>query len=102
MPARISRDAFSLQWSGSAGDRMIIVANLYNSAQTAVEQTVTCVASDDRSFTIPASSWSGFPTGRLIMLFMIRAVEQGGTLDFNNAESRVLGEYINVGLLETQ
>jgi hypothetical protein len=101
-PARVSRSSFNLQWSGSAGDRMIIMALMYNAAATAIEQSVYCVATDDGSFTIPSSVWSGFSSGRYIQIVMKRAVEQGGTLDFNNAESRVLGEYVNIGLLETQ
>ncbi len=101
-PSRVSRSSFNINWSGSGGDAVIIMAFMYNSAAKAIDQSVYCVANDDGSFTIPSSAWSGFSSGRYIQLVVKRMVEQGGVVTYNNSESRVVGSYANVGLLQSQ
>jgi hypothetical protein len=101
-PARVSRSSFTINWSGSGGDKVIVMAHMYNAGGTAIDQSVYCVVNDDGSFTIPSSAWSGFSSGRYIQVVVKRMVEQGGTLSYNNAESRVVGSYTNVGLVMSQ
>ena len=101
-PARVSRSSFNLSWTGSGGDAVVIMAYMYNAAGTAIDQSVYCVANDDGNFTIPSSAWSGFSSGRWIQVVVKRMVEQGGTLSYNNSESRVVGSYANVGLVQSQ
>jgi len=101
-PARVSRSSFDVRWSGSGGDVVLIMAHMYNSAGTAIDQSVYCVANDDGAFTIPSSAWSGFSSGRWIQLVVKRMVEQGGTVGYNGSESRVVGSYANVGLVQSQ
>ncbi len=101
-PARVSRDSFTIRWSGSGGDAVVIMAFMYNSAGTSIEQTVYCVASDDGTFTIPSTAWSGFSSGRYIQLAIQRMTEDGGTVGYNNSESRVVGAYTLVGLVQSQ
>ncbi len=101
-PARVSRSSFNIRWSGSGGDATIIMAHMYNAAGTAIDQSVYCVVNDDGDFTIPSSAWSGFSSGRYIQVVVKRMVEQGGTVTYNNSESRVVGSYANVGLVMSQ
>jgi len=98
-PYTIARNNFSLQWSGSGGDRMLIIGLMMNAGGTAVDDVAYCVASDDGSFTVPPAAWSSWTSGRMIQLVMVRATEQGGTVPYDDSESRVLGEYVNVALL---
>ena len=100
--ARVSRSSFNITWSGSGGDAVIIMAQMYNSAGSAIDQSVYCVANDDGNFTIPSSAWSGFSSGRYIQVMVQRMVEDGGTVEFNNSESRVVGSYANIGLVQSQ
>jgi hypothetical protein len=101
-PARVSRNSFTLRWSGSGGDKVVIMALMYNAAGDAIEQEVTCVVADDGEFTIPSTSWSGFTSGRYIQVVVQRMLEDGGLVEYNNSESRVVGSYANVGLVQAQ
>ena len=101
-PARVSRSSFNLSWSGSGGDAVVIQALMYNSAGTALDQGVYCVANDDGNFTIPSSAWPDFSSGRWIQVAVKRMVEQGGTVTYNNSESRVVGSFTNIGLVQSQ
>ncbi len=101
-PERVSRSSFNIRWSGSGGDRMLIMAFMYNAAGNAVEQSIYCVANDDGSFQIPSSAWSGYSSGRYVMLALQRMKEGGGTIEYNNSESRVVGSYTIIGLVQTQ
>ncbi len=101
-PARVNRNSFELRWSGSGGDKVIIMAFLYNSAGSAIDQEVYCVVEDDGSFTIPSSAWSGFDSNRYIQVIVMRMLESGGTIDYNLSESRVVGAHANIGLVMSQ
>ncbi|MFH1462808.1 MAG: IPT/TIG domain-containing protein [Pseudomonadota bacterium] len=100
-PATVSRSAFAVQWSGNGGDRMLLQAVLLNAASTAVDETVTCVLTDDGAFTIPSTAWPSFPTGRHVMLHLTRLTEYGATLEHNGADNRVVGGYQVIGLVQT-
>ncbi|MFH1467345.1 MAG: IPT/TIG domain-containing protein [Pseudomonadota bacterium] len=102
VPATVSRNSFNLQWTGSGGDRMLIQGLMLNAARTGVDGWAQCVVTDDGSFTIPPTAWTSWTSGRYIQLNMVRASEQGGTIEYDNSESRVLGEYVNIALLQAQ
>ena len=91
--AQLSRSQLSFRWSGgSTADRVLIELYLF-SATGSIEQTVTCVVSDDGSFTVPESAWTGYPSGRQVTVLLSRMEEGSSTLDFNNSQARVVASY---------
>jgi len=98
----VSRSSLQVRWSGSGGDAMLIGAQLYNADTTVIEQEVYCLANDDGSFTIPSTEWSGFPSDRVMVMSVRRIVESGGSVEFNDSQSRVVGSYTINGVAITQ
>jgi hypothetical protein len=100
-PPSIGRN-FTVNWSGATADRMVLILERMDSSQNSLE-TVTCVARNDGSFSVPASAWSGWQAGGIVFIFVGALNEGGGgTLPFNNAESRVSSTYFLAGGAWTQ
>jgi hypothetical protein len=92
--AELTRSQLDFRWSGgSSADRVLIELYLWNSAGDGFDQTVTCVVSDDGSFAVPESTWTGYPTGRQITVLLARLEEGSSTLDYNNSQARVVASY---------
>jgi hypothetical protein len=91
--AQLSRSQLSFRWSGgSTADRVLIELYLF-SATGSIEQTVTCVVTDDGTFTVPESAWTGYPSGRQVTVLLSRMEEGSSTMDYNNSQARVVASY---------
>lgn len=95
----VSQSSLSFTWSTStSGQRVLLYLAMMNSSGTTLDE-IYCVASDDGSFTVPSSAWSG-PWVRSSFMWIQagRVIENGGTLPYNNGETRIAGVYWNIGL----
>lgn len=100
-PPTIGR-SFSITWQNATADRMVIILDRMDANQNSLE-TVTCVARNDGSFNVPSSAWSGWQAGGIVFIFVGALNEGGGgTIPFNNAESRVSSTYFLAGGAWTQ
>jgi hypothetical protein len=99
----LTRTNLSVAWSGGTrGDAVLIVLSRYNADQTAIDEQVSCAATDDGSFTIPSSAWNSWANNRVVAISIGRAVKDTGTVPYNNAESQMVGVYWIVGGAITQ
>jgi hypothetical protein len=100
-PPTVGR-SFAVTWSGATADRMVLILERLDANQNSLE-TLTCVARNDGSFSIPASAWSGWQAGGIVLI-LVGALNEGGggTIPFNNAESRVSSTYFLAGGAWTQ
>ena len=100
----LSRNNLRFNWSGgSGGDYAVVILELRNSDQSAVVETVTCVWPNTGSATVPSSAWTSWASGRVVaIVFGVMAVNDGGTLDVNNANVEVAGTYFVYGGGQTQ
>lgn len=89
-PPQITRSQ-NVQWTGSGGDYVIIQFLRLNSAATAIDESVMCVAKDDGAFPVTSSAWSSWPTGRQVNVYVGRVYTGTGTIPYNNAASGVVG-----------
>ena len=87
----------TVSWSTSGADAVWIEFALLNSTATAIQQSVICIASDDGSFTIPASAWTSWPTDRQVNVTVSKVVESGTVMPHNNSEARVSTFYTIFG-----
>ena len=94
-PPNISRSQ-TVRWSNANADWMLIYIAVMNSAGTAFESIVQCIAADDGEFTVNGNLLSSWPTNRQVNLYVAAVKEQGGNLPHNNAESRIVGSYFLV------
>ena len=99
---RISQN-FSLAWSGGgATDGVLLSLQLMNAAGTAVDEEVSCSLRDDGSFNLPTGSFQNWIAGRQLNIFVSRFYVAGGTIDFNNADTAIIGEYMVYGAVFTK
>lgn len=99
-PPYISQNSFNIEWTGSGGDYMLAV--LYRFNGSSIVEVVTCVMNDDGAFKVPSSVWNGWTTGQQMTILVARATESSATLDHNNSNSGVVGEYWIFGAAFTQ
>jgi hypothetical protein len=100
--AMLGRSELNFRWSGgSYGDKVIIELYLYTSTG-GLDQSVTCVVSDDGNFTVPESAWTGYPSDRQVTVAISRWNEGDAIIDFNNSEARVVASYGLVGAFFTR
>lgn len=95
----VSQSSLNFTWSTTgSGQRVMLYLAMMNSSGTTLDE-IWCVATDDGSFTVPSSAWSTTWTSRSFMWIQVgRAVEDAGTLPYNNGETRIAGIYWNVGI----
>jgi hypothetical protein len=93
--------SFAITWSGAQADRMVIIMERVDATYTS-QEVVTCVARNDGSFNVPSSAWNGWQAGGIVFIFVGALNEGGGTIPFNNAESRVSSTYFMAGAARTQ
>lgn len=94
---------FSVAWSGgSAGDGVLLTLQMMNSAGTTVEESVTCALRDDGAFNVPGGTFKGWAANRQLNIFVSRYKLAQATIDFNNAGTAVMGEYVVYGAAFTK
>ena len=86
-----------IQWSAGSSDMVLIELGLLDALGVETEQRVSCIVPDTGSFTVPASAWVSWPTGRQVNLMVSKLKESTGTIEFNNSESRMSGVYTIYG-----
>ncbi len=87
-PPNISRGQ-TITWSGSGGEAVWIILSKLNASSTAVDQQLYCLAQDDGSFTVPASSWASWQTGRQVNALIGRVTESNARIWYNESEARI-------------
>jgi hypothetical protein len=87
----------SFTWASGGADMVMIEMFRLNADATAVDETVQCIVWDDGNFTVPASAWPSWPTGRQINVYVSKMKESSATLSYNNSESRMTGFYSVMG-----
>ena len=87
----------TVSWDAGGADVVWIEFSLLNATADAVAQSVVCIATDDGSFTIPASAWSAWPSDRQVNVAVSKVVESGATFAHNNSSSRVAAFYTVFG-----
>lgn len=83
----------TVTWDAGGADVVWIEMARVNSLGTAIEEGIICIVSDSGSFTVPASAWASWPTGRQVNLVVTKARVSRALLPHNNSESRVSGMY---------
>jgi hypothetical protein len=81
---------------------VLIALQRMDASGATVDETVTCWALDDGSFTVPASVWTGWATNRTLYVLVGREITSGATLPYDHSGSQVAGIYWNFGALLTQ
>jgi len=70
---RWSASSMSMSWAPSGvAEAMILDIIVYNPAGSTQVGEVMCVAADSGGLTVPASAWSGFPSGALLAVYFYR------------------------------
>lgn len=94
-PPNISRyQTFS--WSSVGADWVLIEMSVWNTAGTGYQQTVSCVARDDGSFTFDGSKFSSWPSSfeyRQVDVRVGYAYESTGTFPWDNSSINMTGLY---------
>jgi hypothetical protein len=81
---------------------MVLSLDLYDAADSAIVEAVTCVVQDDGAFTVPASVWTGWEPGRSLVVVLGRVQESVATLPYNNSTSGMVGIYQELGVAITE
>ena len=91
------------EWSGGEpADFVIIQFGFFNASQSAFQEQAWCIARDDGSFTIPASTWTTWAPDRLSNILVGRYRKSSAILPFNLAAVDMVGEYYLYGAANTQ
>lgn len=85
----INRSA-AFTWSGASGSVILVQLGLADSSSTSIIEWVTCVATNDGSFTVP-DLWTQWTTGRIIYIYIGDAVLPTGTVPLDGSSSGVMG-----------
>lgn len=88
----LSRSDLNFTWDVEGpGDWLTLELYLMDQLQIDVEETITCVMSDDGQFSVPTSVWSNYPTGRVVLVALSRWQLPDGVIPFNNSTSGMAG-----------
>ncbi len=99
----VSRSNFQISWGGgNKGDYMVAIIQLYDAAGANIAETVTCAFSDDGAFTVPSNIWSSWAAGRPVVVALNRIELSGAYIEYNNADSGMVGSYTVAGVALTQ
>lgn len=91
------------EWSGGEpADFVIIQFGFFNASQSGFQEQAWCIARDDGSFTIPASTWTTWVPDRLSNVLVGRYRKSTAILPFNLAAVDVVGEWYLYGAANTQ
>ncbi len=82
--------SFNLAWTGEAGDFVIVELGVVSSTGSGYDQAVACRLVDDGAFTVPSSTWSSWPTGRQLNIFVYRVVVGEGAVPWNGSTASVM------------
>ena len=85
--------AFSVQWSGSTADNIVLMLEHLTYPDYAPIDSVTCVVNNDGNFTVPGAIWSAWSTGEVVFIHVGALNEGTGSIDFNNSTARVASSY---------
>lgn len=85
---------FRVQWTGGkAGDAVLIAVSMFDREGGYVQETVTCAAIDDGSFTIPINAWQNWSSNRWLLVSVTRDIEGAQSLPFNGGAVKISGTY---------
>jgi hypothetical protein len=98
-PPLLSENQLAFTWSASGADVILFELMMVNSSTGTVDDYVSCVASDDGAFTIPAGTFATWNTNDYIQVYVGRVREASGTFAHDNGESRVSGIWYSVGAI---
>lgn len=99
----LGQDELSFRWSGSGqGDGVVIEVRLVDPGTGSELQEVTCVAEDEGSFTVPASTLTAWEAGLTMYVTVGRAVETNAELPLDRSDVRIVGSYVLVGAVTTE
>ncbi len=90
------RKAMQLAWDPPTGsDPSYVVAMLdrLDVDTGEIVESVTCYIRDDGTFTVPQASWTAWPEGAQISIYVGRVTESAVSLPYNNAKNGVVGAY---------
>ncbi len=99
---QLSKYELQFSWTGSHGDRLLLMLALWNSEGTDYETTVSCLVPDTGSFTVPSAVWPSYPTGRQITVYATSMTMSDAVVPFNGASVGIAGEYALIGAFFTQ
>ncbi|NOY27119.1 MAG: hypothetical protein GXP62_14720 [Oligoflexia bacterium] len=86
----------TIRWSGGDGDLVYIQISQLNASGSAYSQIVSCVATNDGSFTVP-DLWDNWVMSRQIDVELTMARSSGGVLPTNHASSEIIGAWRKYG-----
>lgn len=98
-PDWVEIDELDLSWSAGGADAVVVYIVRSSARDGTIQETLTCLATDDGAFSIPTSAWSGWDHGDVLHVFVGDMREKEASVPLNNGTSSVAGISWVVGVL---
>ncbi len=89
-----------IEWSGSSSNPAILRLSRYEGDE--VVETVTCVVTDDGSYTLDGGVWEDWTPEEYLVMEVGRVIPPDATLPFNHGNVEIAGVYFSAGVAITQ